>query len=71
MFDVLSPDGMSIVRSDYYPTREAAAAAAVAYANRFQFQGFYSTSRRERIPVDEIAGRCRIVEVEADEEENE
>lgn len=72
MFDVLSPDGMSIDHSEYYPTREAAAAAAVEYANRFQFQGFYSTWRRERVPLDEIAGRCRIIEViDCEEEEGE
>lgn len=61
-YDVLSPDGFSIHPEDTYPTREAAESALREWAKRFEFQGFYSTSRWERIPLDELPGRCRIVE---------
>ena len=62
-FDVLSPDGISIW-GDAYPTRAAAESALRQWVKRFARQGFYSTSRWERIPLDEIAARCRIVEFE-------
>jgi hypothetical protein len=63
-FDVLSPDGISIW-GDVYPSRAAAESALQAWVKRFAWQGFYSTSRWERIPLDEIAGRCRIVAVDS------
>jgi hypothetical protein len=66
MYDVLSPDGFSITPDKVYPDLESAHAAAVAFAERFQFQGFYSTAQRERIPLTDIAGRCRVVEVPDD-----
>jgi hypothetical protein len=69
MFDVLSPDGLSIEQDEYYPTVDEAQAAAELFAHRFSAQGFYSTFRWERIPVTEIAGRCRIVEVAPEEDE--
>jgi hypothetical protein len=69
MFDVLSPDGLSIHAGRVYPTLAAARAAAEEFAERFAWQGFYSTARWERIPVGEIAGRCRIVEAPDDDEE--
>lgn len=68
-FDVLSPDGISI-EGVAYATREAAESALKRWVNRFQWQGFYSTSRWERIPLAELPGRCRIVEVDPDEEDS-
>lgn len=61
-WDALSPDGISIDCEDTYPTVEAAKAAIDQWVQRYAEQGYYSTVRRERIPLDEIAGRCRIVE---------
>jgi len=62
VFDVLSPDGITITPDRVYETLEEAHAAAEAFAQRFVWQGFYSTARWERIPLEEIAGRCRVVE---------
>ena len=62
MFDVLSPDGITITPDRVYGTLEEAHAAVEAFAQRFVWQGFYSTARWERIPLEEIAGRCRVVE---------
>lgn len=67
-FDVLSPDGISIEGNEY-ATRADAESALQRWAKRFEWQGFYSTSRWERIPIAELPGRCRIVEVEPDEED--
>lgn len=69
-YDVLSPDGISIHHEDTYPTRAAAESALREWVKRFEFQGFYSTSRRERIPLDELPGRCRIVEAAPEDEED-
>lgn len=66
-FDVLSPDGISIEGSEYV-SRAAAESSLKQWVKRFEWQGFYSTSRWERIPLAEIAGRCRIVEIEADDD---
>jgi len=69
MYDVLSPDGISINAGRVYPTLAAAREAAEEFALRFAGQGFYSTARWERIAVGEIAGRCRIVEAPDDDED--
>ena len=62
VFDVLSPDGITITPDRVYGTLEEAHAAADAFAQRFAWQGFYSTARWERIPLEKIAGRCRVIE---------
>ena len=64
MYDVLSPDGISITADRVYPTLDDAKRAAEEFSRRFVTQGFYSTASRERIPVDEIVGRCRVVPAE-------
>lgn len=61
MYDVLSPDGLPINPGQSYKTLEAARAAAEEFANRFIWQGFYSTAAHERIPLEDIVGRCRVV----------
>jgi hypothetical protein len=61
-YDVLSPDGISIEGSDY-SSLTTAERALRRWAKRFEWQGFYSTARWERIPLDELPGRCRIIEV--------
>ena len=66
MYDVLSPDGFPIDPEEVYPDLESAHAAAVDYAARFAQQGYYTTARWERIPLEDLAGRCRIVEVPDD-----
>lgn len=62
IYDVLSPDGISITPDTLYPDRDAAESAIREWVKRYEWQGFYSTVRRERIPLDELPGRCQIVE---------
>lgn len=66
MFDVLSPDGLPINCEQVYPDLESAKAAAEAFAQRYAVQGYYWSAQWERIPVEDIAGRCRVVEVPDD-----
>ena len=69
IYDVLSPDGISITPDTLYPDRAAAESAIQEWVKRYEWQGFYSTVRRERIPLNELPGRCRIVEaIEEDDE---
>lgn len=68
-YDALSPDGFSISVEDTYATPDEARQAIMRWAKRYEWQGFYSTARRERIPLNELPGRCRIVEAAQDEED--
>jgi hypothetical protein len=65
-FDVLSPDGFSIDFEDTYHTIEQAEQAFKEWAKRYEKQGYYS-SANGRIPLDELMGYCRIIEIEVDE----
>ena len=61
-FDVISPDGFPINREGTYKSRELAEEGFKEWAKRYETQGYYS-SNRGRIPLDELADHCEIVEV--------
>jgi hypothetical protein len=62
-FDVFSPDGFAISREETYPTLEVAEQKLQEWVKRYEFQGYYSTSNRERITLDKLASRCKIVPI--------
>ena len=62
-FDVYSPDGFAIDRTETYPSPEVAQQKLQEWVKRYEQQGYYSTSNRERIPLDELASRCSIVPI--------
>jgi hypothetical protein len=62
-FDVYSPDGFAIDREETYPSREVAEQKLQEWVKRYEFQGYYSSVKYGRIPLDEIENYCRIVEV--------
>jgi hypothetical protein len=62
-FDVLSPDGFSIDRVETYPSKKVAEQKLQEWVKRYEKQGYYSTSNRERIALDELASYCNIVEI--------
>ncbi len=62
-FDVYSPDGFAISREETYPTLEVAEQKLQEWVKRYEFQGYYSTSNRERITLDKLASRCKIVPI--------
>ncbi len=62
-FDVFSPDGFAISREETYPSREVAESKLNEWVKRYEHQGYYSTSNRERISLDELANHCEIVQV--------
>ena len=63
LFDVYSPDGFAIDREETYPSREVAEQKLKEWVKRYEFQGYYSSVKYGRIPLDEIENYCRIVEV--------
>lgn len=68
MYNVLSPDGFSITFDKTYKTKEEAERATLEWVKNFEHQGYYSTSRRERIPLSELASRCTLIEEREEEE---
>ena len=64
LFNVLSPDGFSTTMSCLFTSEELAKREIDNFVKRYEFQGYYSTSNRERISLDEAKERCRIIEVE-------
>jgi hypothetical protein len=61
-FDVISPDGFSIHREDTYSSRNEAKKALAEWIKRYEDQGYYS-SNKGRIPLDELADYCKVIEI--------
>ena len=59
-YDVISPDGIPIHHSDTYKTKAKAEKALAEWMKRYERQGYYS-SNAGRIPLDELASRCKKV----------
>jgi hypothetical protein len=62
-FDVFSPDGFAISREEIYPTLEVAKQKLQEWVKRYEFQGYYSSVKNGRIPLDKLELYCTIVEV--------
>jgi len=64
-YQVFSPDGFRIQYGHVtYPSLKKAKAALDEFVQGYAFQGFYSTKNRERIPIDELPQRCKLVTIE-------
>jgi hypothetical protein len=59
-FNVLSPDGFPISREPFKSQQEAEEAIP-KWCERYEQQGYYSTSSRERIPVAELPQHLEII----------
>jgi hypothetical protein len=62
-FEVFSPDGFAISREETYPSIQVAEQKLQEWVKRYEFQGYYSTSNRERITLDKLASCCKIVPI--------
>lgn len=62
-FDVFSPDGFAISREETYPSREVAVNKFNEWKKRYEHQGYYSSVKYGRIPLDELEDYCDIVQV--------
>jgi len=61
-YDVLSPDGHSIDRRDYYKSPEEAGEALEKWIKLYEKQGFYS-SVNGRIPLEQLALHCELITI--------
>ena len=62
-YDVLSPNGISIHHEDFYDSPEAAKIALTAWVKRYERQGYYSSIKHGRIPLEKIKNYCSIVPI--------
>lgn len=62
-YNVLSPDGFTIHFDREYTTKKEARTAAREWAKGYAGQGYYSSPRFGRIPVDEIIDYCKLITV--------
>ena len=62
-FDVISPDGFSIHFSDTYKTKEDAITAFCEWKKRYETQGYYSSTKYGKIPLDELENYCQIIKI--------
>ena len=62
-FDVYSPDGFAIHREDTYPSREVAEQKLKEWVKQYEHQGYYSSVKYGRIPLNEIKDYCRILPI--------
>jgi hypothetical protein len=62
-FDVYSPDGFAISREETYPSVNIALEKLREWIKRYEFQGYYSSVKYGRIPLDELERECLIVQI--------
>jgi hypothetical protein len=62
-YDVLSPDGISIHPIDTYSSDRKAKVAFEKWKERYKIQGYYSSTKYGRIPLDELFDYCKIIQV--------
>lgn len=67
-YRILSPDGFDISFDKTYSIDEILPAFE-EFKNRYKAQGYYSTSNRERINLDDLQDYCTLVEYDESEEE--
>jgi len=60
LYNVLSPDGFPIT-FEPFKTKKAALEFVPHWCQRYQQQGYYSTARRDQIPLHELPDYLRLV----------
>ena len=68
-FDINSPDGIGMYMDKIYSSPENAENAFQEWIKRFERQGYYSTAKREQIPLDELRNHCKLVNFQFDADE--
>jgi hypothetical protein len=60
LYEVLSPDGFPIT-CEPFKTKKAALEYIPRWCERYQSQGYYSTARRDQIPLADLPACLRLV----------
>lgn len=63
-YEVISPDGFSIEMDAVYNSLIEATQALDKWSKRYEHQGYYSSVKYGRIPLDELNQYCRILIIE-------
>lgn len=59
-YNVISPDGFPMT-CEPFASKQAAPDAVPVLCKRYEHQGYYSTARWDRIPIEELPAWLRIV----------
>ena len=62
-YDVISPDGFSIHFSDTYSSIKKAKEALRKWTEGYERQGYYSSMKYGRIPLNILGKCCEIVKI--------
>jgi hypothetical protein len=65
-YDINSPDGIGMFMDRVYSSPEKAENDFQVWIKRFEKQGYYSTAKREQIPLDELRNHCKLVNFKFD-----
>ena len=65
-YDVISPDGFPIT-FEPFESRRAAQEFIPKWCQRYEVQGYYSTSQWKHIPLEDLPNRLTIVSVMVDD----
>lgn len=62
-FDILSPDGFSIRFDKTYPSIKSAQKDFKLWLKGYERQGYYSSVKYGRIPLENVEEYCTIIEL--------
>jgi hypothetical protein len=62
-YDVLSPDGFSISRDETYTSKKKAIEAFNLWKQRYEVQGYYSSTNYGRIHLSDLQDYCQLIEL--------
>jgi hypothetical protein len=62
MYAIYSPDGFTIT-IDNFNTKKEAKEQFNIWLQRYERQGYYSSARYGRIPLDEVESYCELVKL--------
>ena len=59
-YEILSPDGFTIEYVPFYSSKKKATDAFKKWLKRYEFQGYYSSTRFGRIPLNKVKNYCQF-----------
>ena len=65
-YDINTPDGFGMYMDKVYSTPEKAEDAFQVWIKRYEKQGYYSTAKREQIPLSELRSNCKLINFKFD-----
>lgn len=59
-YDILSPDGFGMYRDKTFSSPDKAWAEFEKWKERYKMQGYYSSAKYGRIPLDNLKDYCKL-----------